>query len=59
MTQRVFIKLVYEMDPRLWGAKIGSLSDEEVLDLAAQDWLTVLGDAEVSVERIESEETDR
>lgn len=52
MATKVFIKLVCELDPGLWG-DVDELTDEEVLELAAEDWLSVLEGAEKSVERWE------
>ena len=50
----IVVKLTYEMDPELWGEDLDGLTDEEVLELAAEDWLEVIKGADASVERVPS-----
>ena len=48
----IVVKLTYEMDPELWGEDLDGLTDEEVLELAAEDWLAVIKGSDASVERV-------
>lgn len=56
MTTKVV--LTYELDPQLW-SEVDELTDAEVLELVAEDWIAVIEGAEASVERDQPTEAPR